>query len=95
MQKMAKGLIIVETPLLAVLAQILTHSWILFSVLLVVGLIIFISISQKNYLKCRKCGNEQISNANVLHYKDNDESMLDVPKELIVIKYKYSIIPRM
>jgi predicted nucleic-acid-binding Zn-ribbon protein len=98
-QIMAKVLIIVETPLLAVLAWILAHNWILCSVIFVVGLILFIIFGpeyvQEKFLKCKKCGNEHITNSNVLHYAANDESVLDVPKELIVIKYIHSIIPAM
>ena len=99
LRTMAKGLIIVETPLLAVLAWILAHNWLLCSVIFVVGLILFIILGPENvretFLKCRKCGNEHITNSNVLHYKDNDESVIDVPKELMIIRYEYSIIPAM
>ena len=90
----AKGLLIVETPLIAALAWVTTHNWILCSVLFMVGLIIFVSISKEMYLMCRKCGNKQITNEDVLNYSKK-KYVIDVPKELCVIEYEHTIAPLM
>ena len=95
---MIKGLIIVETPLLTALAWMLTHNWILCSVIFLGGLILFIILGPENikehFLKCRKCGNEQITNKDVLNYSKK-KNVRDIPKELCIIKYKHTIAPLM
>ena len=38
-------------------------------------------------LKCRKCGNEQITSENTLNYPENDKSVIDVPDHLTLKKH--------
>jgi hypothetical protein len=52
-----------------------------------IGWIILIGIAPLGYLKCRKCGNEHITEANVLHYSFNDSSVLDVPDNLAMKQF--------
>jgi len=37
--------------------------------------------------KCRKCGNENITEYNVLHYPPYDKSILEVPEEVTQKRY--------
>jgi hypothetical protein len=46
-----------------------------------------ISLSTKSYLRCRKCGNKHITDDNVLGYKENDKTVIDVPGKFIIKLY--------
>lgn len=39
------------------------------------------------HLHCRRCGNERITDNNVLHYAENNDSVLDIPPDFIVKHY--------
>jgi hypothetical protein len=63
----------------AAVGGIFTHNWIVSCVIGGFGWIAFLIIAPKpgGFIRCRKCGNEHISNINILNYPD-DISILDV-----------------
>jgi hypothetical protein len=94
-QVMVKALDVVGTLLITGSAWWLTHNWILCAVPIVIGLLIFVCIDRTTHLACKKCGNNNITDINVLNYQANDFSVLDIPDALVVKEYVHSIIPAM
>jgi hypothetical protein len=91
-QKAIRNGAIIASPCLAIFAWLIAHNWIICCVLAVFAGITFLGTTHGKYLKCKKCGNEHITDANVLHYSDNDESVFDVPNELIIKRFIHSIV---
>lgn len=58
---------------------VLSHNWIVSCVASVIGWVIFIMIAptKKSFLVCRKCGNDNITDTNVLNL-DDEMKLLDV-----------------
>ena len=83
-----KWIWIVTALLIVVLLVKVDKSWIM---LCGVGsLIALIALPWKDLLlsyKCRKCGNENITDNNVFHYPPYDKSIVDVPAELTQKRY--------
>ena len=94
-QKVIKATAIIGTLATSVITLWLTHNWTLCLIPPVIGWLIFIGTIRGTYLKCKKCGNDEISSANVLHFAANDTNVLDVPDELVIKEYIHSIIPAM
>ena len=67
-----------------VIAVLLTKSWFISCLVGIVGLILGLIGSPKSYLKCRKCGNEQITNENTRHFRGDDRSIIDVSDDLVI-----------
>ena len=61
-----------------------TSEWHLSCLAGLIGVIAFFILGSTGHLKCRKCGNEHISSANVLNYAENDKSVIDVPVKSIL-----------
>jgi hypothetical protein len=49
-----------------------------------IGLVSFLIFGWGRHLKCNKCGNENITSANVLNYSGDDMSILDVSQESVI-----------
>jgi ribosomal protein L37E len=79
-------LISVSAAILILVGAILTHTWLLACLLIVPGFLALAAASPRSLLKCRRCGNESISDANVLHYPLDDRTIFDVPDSLIMAR---------
>lgn len=62
-------------------------SWIPGCFIGLVGIAAHVLGTPHTFLKCRKCGNEHISDANALQYKADDNSVLDVPDSEIIKRH--------
>lgn len=69
------------------LAALLKPSWIIASLIGIIGVIAMLWGVPKTSLKCSKCGNEHITDQNVLNLCGDDRSVIDAPDELIIKHY--------
>jgi hypothetical protein len=66
---------------------ILKPSLTFWSLIGIIGVIAVLFGTPKTFLKCRKCGNEHITDSNVLHYQARDDSVVDAPDNEIIKHY--------
>ena len=98
---LAKPRVIIGTAGLAIcvlsavwflIALVVRQSWFVSCIGGLLGMIAaFIGIP-KTYVRCRKCGNREISDGNGRYFCEGDESVLDVPSERIIKRYHRSRI---
>ena len=50
----------------------------------IIAIILLIIILATSCLRCRKCGNKNITSENVLNFSEGDESVIDVPSRAIL-----------
>jgi hypothetical protein len=65
-------------------AVVFAFYWSSICLLGMIGLIALLILKPRKFLKCRKCGNEHITNSNVLRLQADDRSKLDVPEPVIL-----------
>ena len=70
-------------------AAIITKVWTVSCIIGVIGLLIFMLISPKSYLQCRKCGNETITDSPIIGPSIPKK---DVDDGLTIRNYLHSII---
>ena len=62
-------------------------NWALSCLVGIVGVIAVAIGSPKTFRRCKKCGNEQITESNVLNYPEGDTNVVDVPDSEIIKHY--------
>ena len=75
----------------ALLATIYLHNWTLCGAASLMGGLIAFLMTRGISLRCRKCGNKHITDANVLHYP-SDAMSIDVPDGCIIKRHIKTVI---
>lgn len=85
--------IVVVIGIFVIAAGILAHSWIASCVVGVIGWMAFIVVAPGpgGFLRCRKCGNKDITDTNVLNLED-DMRILDIPETSAIKRFIVSQI---
>ena len=81
-----KGLIVFVLASYIAVFVLLFFNWHLSCLVSILGVSALIVTVSTAYRECAKCGNKHITSNNVLHYSQNDRSVIDVPESSIIKK---------